>query len=148
MKSILDKPTRDELVGRINTLNENSIAQWGNMNIYQALKHCVLAEEMYLGKTRHPRMFLGRLLGQSTLKKMLKDETPMSRNAPTAAAFKVTEKEGDVIAERQKWIALTEEYANYSEPYLVHWFFGKMTKEQVGQFVYKHTDHHLRQFGA
>ena len=148
MKSIFDKPTRDELIGRINTLNENSTAQWGSMNIYQMLKHCVIAEEMYLGKTKHPRMFLGRLLGPSALKKMLKDETPMSRNAPTAAAFKVTEKDGDVAVQKKRWIELTEEYANYQPSYLVHWFFGKMTKEQVGQFVYKHTDHHLRQFGV
>src|ERR1700709_449029 len=108
MKSIFDKPTRDELIGRINTLNEASTAQWGSMNVYQMLKHCVIAEEMYLGKTKHPRMFLGRLLGQSTLKKMLKDETPMSRNAPTAAAFKVTETNGDVSVEKKNWIELTE----------------------------------------
>lgn len=29
MKTVFDKTTRDELINRINTLNENSIAQWG-----------------------------------------------------------------------------------------------------------------------
>jgi hypothetical protein len=148
MKTIFDKTTRDALIARINSLDENSTAQWGTMNVYQMLKHCVIAEEMYLGKTIHKRMFLGRLLGQSILKKMLKDETPMSRNAQTAAAFKVSQTTGDIAAEKKEWIGLIEEYANYQPPYLVHWFFGKMTPEQVGQFVYKHTDHHLRQFGA
>jgi len=50
MKTIFDKQTRDELIDRINKLNENSTAQWGKMNVYQMLKHCTLYEEMLLGK--------------------------------------------------------------------------------------------------
>jgi hypothetical protein len=41
-----------------------------------------------------------------------------------------------------------EAYANYSNNNFTHWFFGKMTKDQVEYFVYKHTDHHLRQFNS
>jgi len=148
MKTIFDKVTRDELISRMGALSETSRAQWGKMNIYQMLKHCTLAEEMYLGKQKYPRVFLGRLFGKMALKNMLKDEKPMKRNAPTSPAFIVSETYGDVAAERNKWIALTTEYTSYSNPDFEHWFFGKMTKEQIGQFVYKHTDHHLRQFGS
>ncbi|SDT63594.1 Protein of unknown function [Mucilaginibacter mallensis] len=148
MKTVFDKATRDELINRIGTLNEGSTAQWGKMNIYQMLKHCNLAEEMYLGQKKYDRVFLGRIFGKIALKNLLKDEKPMSRNAPTSPAFIVRETSGDVTAERDKWIALTQEYANYSNPGFEHWFFGKMTKEQIGQFVYKHTDHHLRQFNS
>lgn len=146
MKTVFDKQTRDDLIGRIESLNENSTAQWGKMNVYQMLKHCTIAEEMYLGKTQYNRTFLGRLFGKIALKNLLKDEKPMSKNAPTSAHFIVNETTGDVTAEKKKWIALINEYAEYSNDEFEHWFFGKMTKEQVGQFVYKHTDHHLRQF--
>jgi hypothetical protein len=118
------------------------------MNIYQALKHCVIAEEMYLGKKTYKRMFLGRILGKMALKNLTKDEAPMGKNAPTSTDFKVEETTGDVIAERDKWITLLEEYENFSNPELVHWFFGKMTREQIGYLVYKHADHHLRQFNS
>ena len=148
MKTVFDKATRDELIGRMGTLNETSQAQWGKMNIYQMLKHCTLAEEMYLGKQKYLRVFLGRLFGKIALKNLLKDEKPMGRNAPTSPAFIVSQTSGDIAAERNKWIALTEEYAEYPDLELEHWFFGKMTKEQIGQFVYKHTDHHLRQFNS
>ncbi|HEY5327063.1 MAG TPA: DUF1569 domain-containing protein [Mucilaginibacter sp.] len=148
MKIIFDKTTRDELVARINTLDENSKAQWGKMNIYQMLKHCTLAEEMYLGKKKYSRVFLGRIIGQMALRNLLKYERPMGRNAPTSSHFIVSENNGDIVAERKKWIALLEEYGHFSNPELVHWFFGKMTKEQIGYFVYKHTDHHLRQFNS
>jgi hypothetical protein len=148
MKTVLDKETRDDLIRRIEMLNENSKAQWGKMNLYQMLKHCTLCEEMYLGKKKYKRKFIGRLFGRIGLKQMMKDETPLQRNAPTSKGFKITETDGDVSAEKRKWISLMEEYANLSDDVLEHWFFGRMTKEQVGYFVYKHTDHHLRQFNC
>ena len=148
MKSIFDKATRDEVIKRIETLNENSAAQWGKMNIYQMLKHCVLCEEMYLGQKKYPRSFLGRLFGKMAIRGLLKDETPLKHNEPTSPAFKVLETNGDVAAEKAKWIGLMEQYANYPDTGFEHWFFGKMSKEQLGQFVYKHTDHHLRQFNS
>ncbi|MCS3737451.1 DUF1569 domain-containing protein [Mucilaginibacter dorajii] len=148
MKTVFDKATRHQLITRINTLDENSKAEWGKMNIYQMLKHCTLAEELYLGYSTHKRVFLGRLIGKMALKGMLKDETPMARNAPTSPQFIVAETSGDIEVQKKRWIALTEEYASFDKPEFVHWFFGKMTREQLGRFVYKHTDHHLRQFNA
>ena len=147
MKSVLDKATRDELINRINQLNENSTAQWGKMNVYQMLKHCVLCEELYLGKVRHKRSFMGRLFGKLGLKNILNENKSFPKNAPTSAVFIVKEEKGDILSEKKKWIALIEEYQNYPNDF-VHWFFGTMTKDQVGHFVYKHNDHHLRQFGV
>jgi len=148
MKTVFDKATRDELVTRINSLNEHSVPQWGKMNVYQMLKHCTLCEEMYLGKRKYKRAFIGRLFGKIGLKNLLKDETPLKRNSPTSPAFKINEQAGDIAAEKKKWIDLIGEYAQFSNNDFEHWFFGKMSKEQVGYFVYKHTDHHLRQFNS
>lgn len=147
MKSVLDKSAREELISRIQTLDEASKARWGKMNVYQMLRHCVLCEELYLGKTKHKRAFMGRIFGKIGLKNILDESKPFPKNAPTSDAFKVKESGGDVTAEKAKWIALLDEYKTYPDSY-VHWFFGKMTREQVGQFVYKHNDHHLQQFGA
>lgn len=146
MKSILDRATRDEIIERIHQLNENSTAQWGEMNVYQMLRHCVLCDELYQGRSKHRRSFRGRLYGKAALKNLLSDQ-PFPKSAPTSNAFKVKEESGDVESEKKKWIALIQAYEHYSNDY-VHWFFGKMSKEQLGQFVYKHNDHHLRQFGV
>jgi hypothetical protein len=148
MKTIFDKTTRDGIIARIKTLNADSKPQWGKMNIYQAMEHCVLADELYLGEKKVNRIFLGRILGKIALKALTKDEEPMRKNAPTHDVFKVQETTGDVIAARDKWIALLEQYADYSKADFVHWFFGKMTREQIGYLAYKHADHHLRQFGS
>lgn len=148
MKTIFDQTTRNELINRISTLNETSTAQWGKMNVYQMLKHCTLYEEMMLGKQKYERAFLGRLFGRMALPDFVKDETPIKRNLPTLIQLKVKEPSGNVTAERKKWMALLEEYAHLSNNEVIHSFFGKLTKEQVGYLVYKHTDHHLRQFGG
>jgi hypothetical protein len=148
MKTIYDKTTRDELIYRINTLDENSTAQWGKMNIYQMLKHCTLYEEMMLGKQKYKWAFVGRLFGRMALPAFVKDETPIRRNVPTLTELKVKENSGSIACERKRWTALLEEYAHLSNHEIVHAFFGKLTKEQIGYLVYKHTDHHLRQFNS
>jgi SNF2 family DNA or RNA helicase len=148
MKTILDKATRDGLIARAKTLNIASKPQWGKMSVDQMLKHAILADEMYLGKKVYKRQLLGYLLGKTMLKSMLKDETPMKKHAPTSPDFIVTETGGNIEAEKARWVGVLEEYGNYNNPEFMHWFFGKMTKEQVGQFAYKHADHHLRQFNS
>jgi uncharacterized damage-inducible protein DinB len=147
MKSVLDQSDRQELIARINLLNENSTPKWGQMNVYQMLKHCVLCEELYLGKRTEKRAFMGRIFGKIGLRNILREDKPFPKSAPTSASFKVVEQTGDIESEKQRWIDLLEQYSNYSTDF-THWFFGKMTKEQVGQFVYKHDDHHLRQFNV
>jgi len=148
MKTVFDKTTRDELTGRIATLNENSKAAWGKMNVYQALKHCTLWDEWVQSDKDNKQAFIGRLFGRMVLKKVLKDEAPLARNTPTLPELRIKETSGDIESEKKKWIALISEYAHFSNPSFVHPFFGKMTKEQVGQMAYKHADHHLRQFNA
>jgi Protein of unknown function (DUF1569) len=148
MKTIFDQTTREELINKVNSLNENSSAQWGKMNVYQMVKHCILCEEMYLGKTPYKRTFLGFLLGKIALNQLMKDDKPKKRNSPTKQEFKIPENTGNLLEDKFKWISLIDEYKDYSNQNFVHWFFGEMTSEQVGISVYKHIDHHLRQFNV
>ena len=146
MKSILDKTTRDEVINRINRLDENSKPQWGKMTAYQMIKHCALWEEMLLGKKQYKQSFLGKLFGKMALKDMLKDR-PMKQNLPTVPSFKMTSK-GDVASAKAEWIKLLNEHTNHENTGVVHPFFGKITAEQAGSMAYKHIDHHLRQFNC
>ena len=147
MKTIFDKAIRDELIGRINTINENSTAQWGKMNVYQMLKHCRLWEEWIQSDRKNKQVFVGLLFGRMALKRVMKDESPLMRNSPTIPELIIKEQSGDIASEKKKWITLIEQYPHYSDAGFVHTFFGKMTKDQIGYVAYKHADHHLRQFG-
>jgi hypothetical protein len=150
MKTIFDQVTRAELIARIHTLDESRRAQWGRMNVYQMLRHCTLWDAWIQGKP--PRTYkqglVGRLFGRMALRGLTRDDRPLSRNVPTTKEFKVRETDGDLAAERRRWAALLDDYEHFTNPGFIHDFFGTMTREQIGQLAYKHTDHHLRQFGA
>jgi hypothetical protein len=148
MKTTFDKATRDELIRRIHNLNESSQAQWGKMNVSQMLRHCTAWEELMSGRQKIKRAFVGRIFGKMALRSVLKDEAPLRRNTPTSPEFKITTEGGDVNAEKEKWISLLQNHGQFSHDSIEHPFFGKMTLEQIGYMAYKHTDHHLRQFGC
>jgi hypothetical protein len=146
MKSVFDKETREELIGRINSLNENSKAQWGKMNVYQMIKHCSKWDEMLLGKTQYRQSFIGRLFGKMALRNMMKDQ-PVKRNLPTVPSFKITDN-GNVATAKSEWIKLISEHAQNNVGRFVHPFFGMLNMEEAGIIAYKHVDHHLRQFNS
>ncbi len=149
MKSVFDKAVREELTKRIHALSGNSQPLWGKMTVGQMLRHCCLCEEYYFGNIKMKRSFSGRLFGQKAIKAILKDEaSTLRQNSPAPIVFQVHEAITNLDAEKQHWIALIERYALFNRDSFTHWFFGYMTKEQLGQFIYKHDDHHLKQFGV
>lgn len=146
MKSIFDQEARTAIIDRINSLTENSKAQWGKMSVSQMMKHCSQWDEMALGKKKYKQSLLGKLFGKIALKDMMKDE-PVKKNLPTVPSFKIKEDAG-FAHEKDKWIRLMNEYKDYSGDGFIHPFFGPMTSEQIGRLVHKHADHHLRQFNG
>lgn len=147
MKSIFDIETRTEVLRRIDSLNKETKAVWGQMTVAQMVKHCALCEEYYHGNLPVSRSFLGRLIGRMVINKTLKDDQSMlQKNAPTKPQFKVNYDLRNLELEKEQWKSLIEQYASFDKEYFTHWFFGKMSKQQLGQFIYKHCDHHLRQF--
>jgi len=153
MKTIFDKPTQDDVISRISSLNENLQPAWGKMDVFQMAKHCSNWSEWVLGvgdyaDHTYKQDFLGKLFGKMALKSNTKDGKPMAKNTPAGMhAIKKTA-QGDLEQEKARWIQLVAEYGAFSNDRFVHDFFGTMTKEQIGVFTYKHFDHHLRQFGV
>jgi hypothetical protein len=150
MKTIFDQSTRDELIRRINSLDPDSSAQWGKMNIYQMTRHGIIWDEWVLGinNPRYKQGFLGLIFGKMALKSNVKDDRPIQKNMPAGRGFTVKDKTGDLELQKKTWTERIAAYAHFSNPAFIHNFFGKMTREQIGYFAYKHTDHHLRQFNA
>jgi hypothetical protein len=149
MQSIFDQNTRLEIIRRINALTAYNTAQWGKMTVSQMIKHCALCEEYYYGNIKIRRSFAGRLFGRNAIRAILKDEsTGLQKNAPTSPLFRVDSIDLDFDKEQANWAHLIERYSKFDRESFTHWFFGKMTKKQLGEFIYKHCDHHLRQFGV
>jgi hypothetical protein len=149
MKTIFDPDVRTELIRRISQLSEDNRAEWGKMNVFQMVQHNTYWNAWILGSIPHTyrQEWLGKLFGKIALRRMIRDEKPFDKNIPTSEQFKVSAKTCDLESEKAKWISLLNDYESFDNSAFIHDFFGKMSKEQIGILTYKHTDHHLRQFG-
>ena len=149
MQAIFNATTREELINRINSLNANSKAQWGKMDVAQMLAHCKEAFKVPLSDKPLPRMFMGYLFGWM-LKSKLHNEEPWKKGMPTAPNFLIKD-ERNFVEEKNLLIELVTKF-NSNGPLKVglypHPFFGKLNSDQWGKSMYKHLDHHLVQFGV
>jgi len=150
MKNLFEAETASEVKDRIGRLRPNSARQWGKMSPAQAIAHCAATMEWAVGDKTEQRMLLGRLLGPLVKSKVLKDEAPIGRNAPTAKSLVVAD-ERDLSKESQHLCALIDRFCAGGAAGCTkhpHTFFGPLTPEEWARLMYKHLDHHLRQFGA
>jgi hypothetical protein len=149
MKNLFEASSVDEVIGRLETLTPESKAQWGKMNVAQALAHCIAPMEMAVGDQRPKRLFIGRLLGPIFKSKWL-NEQPLQKNAPTDPTF-VRSGEHELDIERERLEGLIRRFhAGGAEACTTtpHSFFGPLTPDEWARLQYKHLDHHLQQFGA
>jgi hypothetical protein len=150
MKSLFDAATATEIKNRIARLEPGSERQWGKMNASQAMAHCATTMEWAVGDSFAPRMFVGRILGPLVKSKVLKDDAPLRRNTPTAKSL-VVANERDLAKERHRLYTLIDRFSEAGPRGCTkhpHTFFGSLTPEEWARLMYKHLDHHLRQFGA
>ena len=149
MQNLFDPVVYQEVMKRMNSLAPGSKALWGRMNVAQMLAHCKEAFKVPLSEKKIPRIFLGLLLGWMMKSKLYNDD-PWKKNLPTAPNFIIRD-ERDFIMEKDALTTLVNKFyaagpsgiSKYPHP-----FFGKLTPEQWGKSMYKHLDHHLKQFGA
>ena len=149
VKSLFDKTAYHEIMDRLNTLTPSSPGLWGKMDVSQMLTHCKRAFRVPLSEKPLPRMFIGRVLGWLAKPKLYNDK-PWGKSLPTSPAFIVKDKR-DFEKEKKALSELVEQFHTKGPDNVglyPHPFFGKLTKDQWGKSMWKHLDHHLRQFGV
>ncbi len=150
MKNLYDPAVTNEVKARLEKLTADSPRQWGTMTPAQAAAHCSASIDMAFGTLRPPRKFIGRVLGPLIKPLVLRDNEPMRRNSPTIDGLIVRD-DRDLEAERARLHNLIDRFAAGGPAACTthpHAFFGSLTPEQWSILMYKHLDHHLRQFGA
>jgi hypothetical protein len=149
MQSLFQSADRQSILARLDTLQAGSTRQWGKMSPAQMLTHCSLALETATGDRPMKQKLIGKLLAPLVRSSVL-GEKPFSKNSPTDPTFVVSD-ERDFAAERKRLVGLIERFVQKGPAEAgryTHAFFGKLSGEQWGVLMYKHLDHHLRQFGA
>lgn len=150
MKNLYEAETVASVKQRVANLRPDSQPLWGKMNVAQAVAHCSLGLEWAVGDTFPPRMFLGRIMGWMVKPLALGNENPMRRNSPTAKTLVVAD-DRDLETEQKRLYGLIDRFFRGGPARCTkhpHSFFGPLTPEEWAELMYKHLDHHLRQFGA
>ncbi len=149
MKNLFEKETADEVVCRINQLQPSMHRQWGKMDVAQMMAHCSKALEMATGELNLPRIFIGRVLAPF-VRPIFTNEKPFSKNNPTDKKLVISDCR-DFAREQQQLKLKIQTFHEGGETKCTrhpHPFFGTLTPQQWARGMYKHLDHHLRQFGA
>ena len=149
MKSLFSADDRHEILRRLSALQAGATRQWGTMDPAQALAHCTAALAVAVGDAPGRQSFLGKLV-TPFIKSLVLGPKPFSRNAPTAPSFVVSDAR-DFVRERDRLVESVNLLAGrgpVKAAGAVHTFFGPLSGDEWGILVYKHLDHHLRQFGA
>jgi Protein of unknown function (DUF1569) len=150
MKNLFEVARAEEIKKRMAELRPESERQWGKMTAAQAVAHCSGGMEFALGDKKPPRMFAGRIIGGLIKPKVLGDDEPMHRNSPTVKGL-VVQDDRDLGKERERLCGLIDRFAATGPKGCTahpHSFFGRLTPDEWAILMYKHLDHHLRQFGV
>jgi hypothetical protein len=153
VKDLFDPILVEDTKQRILQLRPESERQWGSMAVAQTLAHCTSGIEMAMGVIQAKRArFPVTLLGPIIKPLVFRDDKPMRRNSPSSPElFSADPTQCELQRERSRLIAAIDSFASQgaaccsSYP---HPFFGPLSPQQWAILMYKHVDHHLRQFGV
>jgi hypothetical protein len=147
MRTAWQEEARREIIARASRVRPDTIPRWGTMSAPRMLAHIADALKMAIGDLRvAPRRGPLRF---PPLRHAIIYWIPFPKGAPTAPellARTATEWDREVAGLQD----LLDRFATRKpdDEWPEHPAFGKLTGRDWGALVYKHTDHHLQQFGV
>ncbi len=145
MPMLHDPRTCAEITERVQALRAESPRQWGRMSVDQMVWHVNQGLLNALGQlqcapARVPVPFLVKPLVLNL---------PWPKGVRTMPEF-VAVSEHDFVKERERCLRLVDDFTrrDLDARWDDHMGFGRMTGEDWSRLMYKHMDHHLRQFSA
>lgn len=147
MKSMWRETTRREMQERLARLTAESPGKWGKMTAPRMVAHVTQSFKSAFGDLAVASKNLP--LRYSPLKELVIYWMPFPKNAPTAPELLAREP-GDWKTDVSELASLMERFASQSprSAWPEHAAFGRLSGAQWGILMYRHTDHHFRQFGV
>lgn len=139
-----------KIISRIDQLSPITQRRWGKMNVSQMLAHCCVPYEQAFGERNDAPPALMRLFMKLFVKRSMTNEIPYKPNLPTAPAFIIVDQR-DFEKEKKRLSNYVLKMAELGESYFdgKHQLtLGKLNTKEWNNLMYKHIDHHLRQFGV
>jgi hypothetical protein len=151
MKSLYNTLDNQEVVNRITKLTPHAVPNWGKMNVAQMMAHINVTMKTVFGEIKFKRSLIGILFGNKYKNKLTSTEEAFARGLPTSKKFVTIADQKDFEAEKKNLITYIQKFSQLGPDGVSkdpHPFFGYMNPQQWDTLVWKHLDHHLRQFGV
>ena len=135
---------------RIQALTADHHRRWGTMTLNEMLEHCAIQLKLALGKIEQ-KHFEGPSIQRSRfIRWAALYAVPWFRGLPTPSRMNTKRNQvqaADLETGKEQLLALLDEVqlAGDLKP---HPFFGSLNRKDWGRLIWKHLDHHLRQFGV
>ena len=148
--NLFEASVTDKVKSRINQLTHETQPLWGKMNVANMLGHCNVTYEM-LYETKHAKPGgFARFMLKLFVKQAVVGPKPYPKNSRTAPAFLIVDQR-EFEQEKERLLTYIDrvhaEGAAAFEQRESH-SFGPLTVDQWNSMMYKHLDHHLKQFGV
>jgi hypothetical protein len=148
MKNLLNATDRQALELRLNNLHLNCRRNWGKLGIHELFPHLTEPLRVAIGAKQVPHVksiFYNSLFGKCIVWFL-----PWPKGAPTAPEFlpgtgltASTQLEND----RRLFFETLEKFVA-KDRFEASPVFGDLSKSAWGRLMWRHIDHHLRQFSA
>jgi hypothetical protein len=146
--SILNEADCTAICQRIASVTSASLPRWGRMDAQAMLAHLRLSVLMALGELPVANKSK-RVFQVFPVKHLILHVVPFPKSAPTAPEL-LAPSAAPVDALRSELLSLVKRIGTGPRegdgP--VHPLFGLLSFREWGVATYKHSDHHLRQFGV
>lgn len=149
MPSVFHPTDNQAMIDRIEKLTPESKALWGKMTVNQMFVHSTKAIEVAYGTLEIKVLLIFRLLGR-LLKNKVIVKGNLDKNSPTAKEFMIKD-QPDFEAGKKDLIQAFRKFAQEGPSCIKlkkHPFWGPLTMEEWDMLMWKHLDHHLKQFGV
>jgi uncharacterized protein DUF1569 len=148
MRTMWDSEAAREIRDRVGRLTPDRPRQWGRMSAQQMVCHLSESLKMALGDLQVAPKRLP--IRYPPLKQLVIYVAPFPKSAPTAPELVIAatpQPWGDDVATLQ---ALIERFTarGSASTWPDHPAFGALSPRAWGVLVFRHCDHHLRQFGV
>lgn len=142
MKSLEQESARTELLTRLDSVNDDTKPLWGKFTARAMLDHIARATEMAAGEREvAPKKLPTRYF---PLKQLFIYVLPFPKGLPTAPEL-LTDSPRSLDDSKS---AMRRLITTFDPKPCDHPAFGMMSAHAWSVLVYRHVDHHLRQFGA
>jgi hypothetical protein len=147
VKSIWQDEARRELTDRVGAMAPDQPAGWGDFSAAKMICHLADSLKMAMGDLKVAPKRLP--IRYTPLKQLIIYVAPFPKSVPTAPELLVRQPRewASDVSDVQDLLARAGS-ARTTDTWPEHPAFGKLSKRAWGVLIYRHMDHHLRQFGA